>query len=71
MTQEQHHAIGKGKLQIHHIRPIKELGMAANDPNNYHTLCYPCHREFHCFWEAAGRSYEDFFAAPSFFQSLI
>ena len=71
MTQEQHNAHGKGQLQIHHIRPIRELGMAANDPSNYHTLCYFCHSEYHKFWELAKRSYEDFFAAPSFFKSLI
>lgn len=71
MSQEEHNALGKGKLQIHHIRPIRELGMAANDPSNFHTLCKPCHDEWHKFWELAGRSYEEFMAAPSFFKSLI
>lgn len=71
MTQQEHNDLGKSKLQIHHIRSIKELGMAANDPSNYHTLCKPCHDEWHKFWELAGRSYQDFFTAAPFFQSLL
>jgi 5-methylcytosine-specific restriction endonuclease McrA len=70
MTQEEHIALGRSSLQIHHIRPIRELGMAANNPSNYHTLCKPCHDEWHKFWELAGKEYEDFFEAEPFFQKL-
>ena len=71
MTQQEHTDHGKGKLQIHHIQAIRDLGLEANTEENYHTLCYFCHREWHCFWEAARRPYKDFFAARSFFLDLI
>lgn len=70
MTQEEHNALGRASLQIHHIRPIRELGMEANNPENYHTLCYWCHREYHTFWECADRKYEDFFEAEPFFNTV-
>jgi len=70
MTQEEHNALGYSKLQIHHIESIKSIGSAANRPDNYQTLCKPCHDEWHKFWELAGRDYGEFFVAPPFFQSL-
>ena len=70
MTLAEHNALGKGKLQLHHIIPIRQAVSAANTAENLHTLCYWCHSEWHKFWECADRSYQDFMAAAPFFQSL-
>ena len=71
MTKEMHVSLGKSSLQVHHVESIRDIGMEANRPDNYHTLCYFCHREWHCFWECAGRSYEDFFEADPFFVDIL
>jgi 5-methylcytosine-specific restriction endonuclease McrA len=62
MTQEEHNLLGKGKLQIHHIEAIKDAPKSATDSSNFHTLCYPCHREWHCLAEIYGVPYGDWFA---------
>jgi predicted HNH restriction endonuclease len=71
MSQEQHTANGKGKLQIHHVESISKIGMAANRADNYMTLCRWCHREWHVFYEEAGISWEDFWASEVFRDSII
>ena len=70
MTQEEHNARGKGKLQIHHTMALKDHGMAGNDPSTYDSLCYWCHREWHTFWEYAGKSYDLFKSTRSFLSIL-
>jgi 5-methylcytosine-specific restriction endonuclease McrA len=61
MTQEEHKLLGKAKLQVHHIEAIKDNHKAATDRSNFHTLCYPCHREWHCLAEIYGVPYWEWF----------
>ena len=61
MTLEEHNRYGYGQLQVHHKLPIKELGAAANDPTNYHTLCKFCHDGWHKFAEKLDIPYETWF----------
>ena len=70
MTQSEHNERGKSKLQIHHTMALRDHGDAGNDPSTFDTLCYWCHREWHCFWETAERSYDDFMDCPPFLQQL-
>ena len=70
MTVEEHNALGKSKMQIHHIESIKDKGMAANAESNYVSLDYFCHREWHTFWEPLGLDWEDFMKATPFLDQL-
>lgn len=71
MTVEEHKALGKSNLQIHHVEAIKDVGSAANREDNYVSLTYWCHREWHTFWEPLGLSWEDFMEAVPFREQLI
>lgn len=71
MTAEEHKTLGKSSLQIHHVEAIREVGSRANRADNYVTLDYYCHREWHTFWEPLGLSWEDFMADTPFREQLI
>ena len=71
MTQEQHNQYGYKQLQVHHRVPIRDAGSAANNPNNYDTLCKFCHDEWHKFAEKAGMSYQEWFEREPFFLQLV
>ena len=65
MSLEEHNALGKGQLQMHHVHAIEDGGDPV-DPENIHTLCYFCHKEWHTYWETFHPDYGEFMQAPPF-----